>query len=61
MLYDIKLAILKSGRPQYEIAREVGISDSQLSKFLYGRARLRPELVRKLRILLGVEAESPDD
>jgi hypothetical protein len=57
MRLDIKLAIVKSGRPQYDIAQELGVPESTLSKFVRGRAALRPEQERKLMELLGLRDE----
>ncbi len=58
MRLDFKLAVIKSGRPQYEIAREVGVPESRLSKFIRGYGSLRPEQVEKLASILGLEQES---
>jgi cyanate lyase len=55
MRLDIKLAIVKSGRPQYDIARELGVPESTLSKFVWGYGTLRPEQERKLAELLGLQ------
>lgn len=57
MRLDIKLAIVKSGRPQYQIAHELGVPESQLSKFVRGYGALRPEHERKLMQLLGLDRE----
>jgi len=37
---DLKVAILKSGKRQWEIAQEAGISESKLSKYLHGHGHL---------------------
>jgi plasmid maintenance system antidote protein VapI len=58
MRLDIKLAIVKSGRHQYDIARELGVPESTLSKFVRGYGTLRPEQERKLSKLLGLPTES---
>ena len=58
MRLDLKLAIVKSGRPQYEIARELGVPESSLSKFIGGYGSLRPEQVKKLEAILRVEEET---
>jgi transcriptional regulator with XRE-family HTH domain len=52
MRLEIKLAILRSGRPQYQIARELGVTESTLSKFIRGYGSLRPEQERKLAEIL---------
>ena len=36
MRLDIKLAIVQSGQPQYAIAQQIGVPESQLSKFIHG-------------------------
>jgi len=50
----LKLAIVKTGRPQYLIAQELGIHETTLSKFLHGHATLRPSQVARLASILGV-------
>jgi hypothetical protein len=64
MRLDYKLAILKSGRYQFEIAHESGLSEGRLSRFIRGREYLRPEEEQRLRRVLGlvavVEAEIPE-
>ena len=57
MRLDYKLAILKSGRYQFEIAHEAGLSEGRLSRFIRGRELLRPEEEQRLRIVLGLVAE----
>jgi transcriptional regulator with XRE-family HTH domain len=57
MRLDVKVAIVQSGRHQYEIAREIGISENSLSKYIRGHASLRVEHIKKLHDLLGLEAE----
>jgi transcriptional regulator with XRE-family HTH domain len=54
MRMDVKVAIIKTGRRQYEIARELGVRESQLSKFVGGYGTLRPEQLEKLASLLGL-------
>jgi hypothetical protein len=51
---DIKIAIIRSGRHEYEIARTLGVSENALSKFIRGHGNLRPEQVDKLFELLGL-------
>jgi hypothetical protein len=60
MRLDYKLAIVMSGRYQFEIARECGLSEGRLSRFLRGRERLRPEEEQRLRTVLGVVAEGEE-
>jgi hypothetical protein len=57
MRLDYKLAILKSGRYQFEIAQASGLSEGRLSRFIRGRERLRPEEELRLRTVLGLPAE----
>jgi plasmid maintenance system antidote protein VapI len=57
MRLDIKLAIVKSGRPQYVIAQELGVPESTLSKFVRGYGALRPEQEQKLTEMLGLQGE----
>ena len=52
---DLKIAIIRSGRHQYEIARTLGASENALSKFIRGHGTLRPEHVEKLYALLGLK------
>jgi hypothetical protein len=40
MDFDLKLAILKSGKRQWDIAQKAGIRESKLSKYLHGYALL---------------------
>jgi hypothetical protein len=57
MRFDYKLAILKSGRYQFEIAHESGLSEGRLSRFIRGREHLKPEEEQRLRTVLGLEVE----
>ena len=61
MRIEIKLAIVRSGRPQYAIAHELGVPESRLSKFVRGYGTLRPEQERRLAELLGLREESTHD
>ena len=58
MRLDIKLAIVKSGLPQYRIAQKLGVPESTLSKFVRGYGALRQEQEAKLAELLGLRADS---
>ena len=60
MRLDFKLAILKSGRHQFEIAHESGLSEGRLSRFIRGREHLRPEEELRLRTVLGLVAEADE-
>lgn len=52
---DLKVAIVRSGLRQYEVARTIGVSENSLSKFICGHGTLRSEHLEKLHALLGVE------
>jgi hypothetical protein len=57
MRLDYKFAILKSGRYQFEIVHESGLSEGRLSRFIRGREQLRPEEELRLRTVLGLQAD----
>jgi DNA transposition AAA+ family ATPase len=57
MHLDEKLAIVKSGKPQYWFAQQIGVSESRLSKYLRGYGSLRSEQIDKLAALLGLRKE----
>jgi hypothetical protein len=52
MRLDFKLAVLKSGKHQFEIAHEAQLSEGRLSRFIRGREQLRADEERRLRELL---------
>jgi hypothetical protein len=56
MRLDFKIAVLKSGRHQFEVAHESGLSEGRLSRFIRGREQLRPEEEQRLRTVLGLVA-----
>jgi hypothetical protein len=56
MRIAVKLAILQSRRPQYEIAQAIGVSEYRLSRYVHGRAELKPEQEAKLEELLNLSA-----
>jgi hypothetical protein len=60
MRLDYKLAILKSGRYQFEIAHESGLSEGRLSRFIRGREQLRPEEEQRLRTVLGLTVQEEE-
>ena len=60
MRLDYKLAILKSGRYQFEVAHASGLSEGRLSRFIRGREHLRPEEELRLRTVLGLGAGVED-
>jgi transcriptional regulator with XRE-family HTH domain len=55
MRTDLKIAIVKCGKPQYQIAQELGIPESRLSKYLRGYGTLHPAQINKLHHTLGLE------
>jgi plasmid maintenance system antidote protein VapI len=57
MRLDIKVAIVKSGRKQYEIAQELGVPESTLSKYVRGYGVLSQDHATKLAQLIGLEEE----
>jgi DNA transposition AAA+ family ATPase len=57
MYLDLKVAIVKSGKPQYWFAQHIGVSESRLSKYLKGYGSLRSEQIEKLAALLGLQKE----
>lgn len=61
MREEYKLAIWRSGRYQYEIAREAQLTEGRLSRFIRGREHLRPEEERQLRTVLGLNTEAEGD
>ena len=53
MNFDLKLAILKSGKRQWEIAQAASINESKLSKPLHGYALLNDEEQQRLQEVLS--------
>ena len=56
MRLDFKMAILRSGKYQFEIAQAINVSEGRLSRFIRGREHLRPEEELRLREVLGLPA-----
>jgi hypothetical protein len=52
MRLEIKLAIVKSGQSQWQIAQAIGVSEHALSKYIRGHGKLPPEKVEQLAALL---------
>jgi transcriptional regulator with XRE-family HTH domain len=50
----LKVAILKSGKHQYQIAKEIGVNENGFSAFLCGRRSLPPEKLARLEEALGL-------
>ena len=53
----LKLAIIKTGRYQWEIAREAGIHEARLSKFIRGYGNLSKAEKQQLEAVLGVAVD----
>jgi transcriptional regulator with XRE-family HTH domain len=51
---ELRVTIVRSGKPQYWFAQQIGVSESRLSKYLRGYGSLRPEQLEKLATLLGL-------
>ena len=52
---DLKMAIFKSGKCQWEIAQAAGISETRLSKHLRGYGQLREAELRRLHTVLAMD------
>ena len=52
---EFKIAILRLGWHQYQVAMAAGLHESKLSAFLSGRTGLKRSQVAKLRDVLGME------
>jgi len=50
----LKVALMQSGRSQYEIAADAGMSETRLSRLACGRSELRPEERQQLARVLGL-------
>jgi hypothetical protein len=57
MHLDLKVAIVRNGKPQYWFAQQIGGSESRLSKYLRGYGSLRSEQIEKLAELLELQKE----
>ncbi len=57
MLTKVKLARLKLGFRQWDVARQVGISESSLSKIETGRTQLSTDFATRLAEVLNVGVE----
>jgi transcriptional regulator with XRE-family HTH domain len=51
---EIKARIVRSGRHQYEVARELGVGEQHFSGFLCGVRKLSPDRLQRLHELLGM-------
>jgi hypothetical protein len=63
MNIHLKLAIVASQKPAYHIAAELGITDTRLSKIIYGRLEPKVEEKKKLSNILEKSQKElfPDD
>jgi len=55
MNYELKNALLRSGAPQYEIARRAGLNETALSRIVRGRRSATPDERQKLAKALGMD------
>lgn len=53
MNMPLKLAVVASGKPAYQIAAQLDITDTRLSKIIYGRLGPKVEEQQKLSEILG--------
>jgi plasmid maintenance system antidote protein VapI len=53
-LLEIRIAILRTGKRHYQIAQEIGVTETRFSGFLQGRRQLPPEAVTRLQEMLGL-------
>ena len=56
-LSKLKLVRLQRGLRQWDVAQQVGVTESQLSKIETGRIPLSPGLAEKIAYILGVVPE----
>lgn len=57
MLSPIKRVRLEQGRPQFQVAAEVGIHPARLSLIETGRASAKPDELTRLAHALGVAVD----
>jgi transcriptional regulator with XRE-family HTH domain len=50
----LKILLTRTGRRQYQIAREAGLSENELSRIVRGRRSPTPDERKKLALVLGV-------
>ena len=50
----LKLCLSQTGRRQYQIAREIGLTENELSRIVRGRRLATADERRRLSIVLGV-------
>ena len=54
MNYELKFAVIKSGKTQIEIAREAKIQEYKLSKIVNGHIKPTESEIRKIAIVLAL-------
>jgi len=52
---NLETLILASGKTKMQIANELGVKSSAISKFVYGTALPSPENIKKLCLILNCE------
>jgi hypothetical protein len=52
---ELKIAIIRAGKKQYQIADELGLTEEAFSKFMRGRRTLPADKLVQLQELLGME------
>jgi transcriptional regulator with XRE-family HTH domain len=50
----LKLCLSQTGRRQYQIAREIGLTENELSRIVRGRRSATADERRRLSLALGV-------
>jgi transcriptional regulator with XRE-family HTH domain len=50
----LKLSLTQTGRRQYQIAREVGLTENELSRIVRGRRSATADERKRLSLVLGV-------
>lgn len=56
-MQNLKIALLRSGRRQYEIAAKSGISETRLSRIVTGRALPSPDEIERIASALECRPE----
>jgi transcriptional regulator with XRE-family HTH domain len=51
----LKICLTQTGRRQYQIAREVGLTENELSRIVRGRRSATADERRRLALVLGVD------
>jgi len=53
MRYQLKMAVVRLGVPQYVVAKRAGLSETRLSRIVQGRLQPTPDERRRLARVLG--------